>query len=369
MLSVESCHHRFFRLRQSVCFPLLFLFVLPASTNYQLRDYGFGSGGGDDYQSTNYVGLIVTAETTNGQAVGTTYRSGHGLIFTNQAEVPAAPTLTNPNTDYQKLKLTLAASADPTDTTYALAISSDDFVTTSYIQNDAYPDATLGPEDFQTYAAWGGASGFFILGLLPETTYQVKAKARQGDFTETEFGPASAGQATSQRTVSFSIGGVASGTAVAGVTTDVTTTSTAIPFGDLTFDARLEAAQTITVTTNAAGGYTVRVRRESDLANSANIVFPTVSGTNTAPAVWPGSVVTGAYGYHTNDATLGTGTTTRFASNDTFAQFETSAQEVASAAAPVTNEQTSVVVAIQVGRGQPPGAYLQTITYTMYGVF
>lgn len=355
--------------RRLATIPMAILLVLPASTNYQLRDYGFGSGGGDDGQSANYAALQMTGEPGNYQLVSSSYKSGNGLVFANQANGPAAPTLVS-NDDYNRLKLTLIPGSDAADTQYAIAISADAFAsTTNYVQSDDYVGAALGDEDWRTYAQRGGASGFFILGLEPNTTYTVKIRARQGDFTETGWGPTAAA-ATTDVSISFSIAGVASGTSVAGVTTDVTSTATSVPFGELVRNSRKEAAQTITVSTNANNGYTASVRQMGDLVEGRNIVFPTVSGTNTSPSAWPTSTVfTGAYGYHTSDGSLGTGTTTRFSANDTFAQFASTAQEIAYSASQVTNEATSIVYAIEVGKAQPGGDYSHTITYTVYGRF
>lgn len=57
--------------------------------------------------------------------------------------------------------------------------------------------------------------------------------------------------------ISFSIAGVAASTSTCGITTDVTTTAAAVPFGDVSLSAFNEAAQTLTVTTNAVNGYSV----------------------------------------------------------------------------------------------------------------
>ncbi len=123
---------------------------------------------------------------------GATYDLGPGLQFTNQANVPPAPTFTNPANYYNKLKLVLDAGGNPTDTVFAITISTDSFVSDNrYVQSDNTVGATLGLEDYQTYSVWGGASGFNIIGLAANTTYQVKVKAWQGKFTETGYGPAS----------------------------------------------------------------------------------------------------------------------------------------------------------------------------------
>lgn len=57
--------------------------------------------------------------------------------------------------------------------------------------------------------------------------------------------------------ISFSIAGVSSSTSTCGITTDVTTTAAAVPFGEVSLAAFNEAAQTLTVTTNAVNGYSV----------------------------------------------------------------------------------------------------------------
>jgi hypothetical protein len=104
--------------------------------------------------------------------------------------VPPAPTLTNPANYYDKLHLTLDTGGNPSDTLFAIAISADDFATTEYVKADSAIGSTLAFSDYQTYTAWGGGSGFDILGLDPGTTYKVKVKAMQGDFTESGYGPA-----------------------------------------------------------------------------------------------------------------------------------------------------------------------------------
>jgi hypothetical protein len=65
--------------------------------------------------------------------------------------------------------------------------------------------------------------------------------------------------------ISFSIAGVASSTSTCGITTDVTTTAAAVPFGEVSIAAFNEAAQTLTVTTNAVNGYSVTTIQNDQL--------------------------------------------------------------------------------------------------------
>ena len=186
------------------CLVGFFLFAFPASTNYQLRGYGIGSGGEDNMTSSNYAADALMGETSDDTLTGTNYNLGSGLSFEIMANVPAAPTLTNPSNYYDKLKLVLDTGNNPTDTTFAIAISTDDFVTTNYVQSDNTIGAVLGSEDYQTYTAWGGASGCNIIGLTPSTTYKVKVKAYQGKFSESGFSSTSTAATVSPQ-LSFDI--------------------------------------------------------------------------------------------------------------------------------------------------------------------
>lgn len=330
----------------------LFLFVLPASPNYKLFDYGFGSGGSANQTSSNY-GLY-----------GISGQVGSINLTTN---VPDAPTLSNPSSFYNKLNIIIDTAGNPADTKYAVAISDDDFVTTKYVKSDYFLGTTLVFADYLTYSQWGSASGTTIYGLKTSTIYKVKAKAIQGKYSESDWGPVSTGVATVSTSISFSVGGVASGTTVADAITDVTTSPVGVSFGELSFDTPVEAAQALVSTTNANSGYTILVSQVDNLKNELDITFPSITGTNSAPIVWPSNI--GAYGYHTTDSILGTGTVGRFSNSNTFAQFTTTPLEVAYSATPVTNETTYVLYSIQAGRNTPSGNYSQTVTYTMYGIF
>lgn len=190
----------FFFLRRWFSFRagMLIFLALPASTNYQLKDFGYGGGGVANGTSSNYAIEGIAGEQNAGMLDGTTYDLGPGLQFTNQANVPPAPTLTNPNNYYNKLKIVLDTGGNPSDTVFAIAISTDSFVAdTRYVQSDNTVATTLGNEDYQTYAGWGSASGTLIIGLVSGTTYQVKVRAMQGKFTETGFGPAASASTVS----------------------------------------------------------------------------------------------------------------------------------------------------------------------------
>lgn len=165
-------------------FFFVFLLALPTSTNYEMHDYGFGGGGTSVGNSTNYSTKAILGEVSGPEDVGSTYNLLSGLEFIQQANVPAAPTFTNPSNYYNKLKFTLDTGNNPTDTTFAIAISTDNFTTTNFIQSDNTIGATA---IYQTYSAWGGASGANVIGLTPNTTYKIKVKAVQTKYNESAY--------------------------------------------------------------------------------------------------------------------------------------------------------------------------------------
>lgn len=189
----------------SAVVPILSLFAAaPSGTTYTLQSYGVGSGGVANASSTTYSMNGITGELSGTQLDGSSYSAQPGLLPTQQANVPPAPTLTNPSNYYNKLHLAVATGGNPSDTKFAIAISKDNFATTQYIQNDDTVSTALGSEDYQTYSLWGSSSGFDVVGLQPNTTYKVKVTAMQGAFSQSAYGPTAAA-ATLNPTLTFDI--------------------------------------------------------------------------------------------------------------------------------------------------------------------
>ncbi len=185
----------------SVYFDIVFA-SFPSSSNYSIRDYTFGGGGTANSSSTNYKINGTLGQVEQGGLSSTNYQANGGIIYVQQAYVPPAPTFTNPSNWYNKLNLVLNNANNPSDSQFLIAISPDGFVsTTKYVQADNTINTT---PVWQTYSAWGGGSGITIIGLTPATTYTVKVAARQGNFTQTGFGP-TASVATSNVQFSFSL--------------------------------------------------------------------------------------------------------------------------------------------------------------------
>lgn len=123
--------------------------------------------------------------------------------------------------------------------------------------------------------------------------------------------------ATVDATISFSIAGVASGQTRCGVSTGVTTTAAAVPFGSLSLSSFGNAAQSLDVSTNAVNGYSVTAIENDQLGlagatcvgdNTGTSCIQDATGnggamTHTSPAEWTNTSAKGfAYSLQNGDA-------------------------------------------------------------------
>ncbi len=187
----------------------LFFASLPATTNYELNSYGFGSGGTANSTTSTYGLEGISGELSGQTATTTNYQAQPGYIETQQANVPLV-TLSNPSSYYDKLHFVIDQQNNPSDALYALQVcigadwSGSPLTcggTTMYVKNDNTLGSTLNVTDYQTYSTWV-ASGGNIIGLMPSTTYYIRAKATQGKYTESAYGPSS-NAATVGQSISF----------------------------------------------------------------------------------------------------------------------------------------------------------------------
>lgn len=169
---------------------LMFAFLaFPVSSNYKLGDFGFGSGGAQ-VGSSNYSMMMQMGQAAvNNESIGPSYGLNAGLFFEHQANLPSLAAFDNPSNFYNKLHFAIDTAGNTSDTVYALAISKDDFATTLYVKNDNTVGTTLAITDYQTYTAWGGAAGEYVIGLESNTTYKMKVTAMKGKFSESGWGP------------------------------------------------------------------------------------------------------------------------------------------------------------------------------------
>ncbi len=330
-----------------------------------MHDFAFGSGGVGDTDSTSYSINALTGETSavGVKLDGTTYSLGPGLQFIRQAAVPAAPTLANSSSYYNKLLLQVATGGNPTDTLYAVAISPDSWVTTYYVQNDNTVGAALGIEDYQTYANWGSGTGEFIVGLQTNTTYAVKVKAMHGKHSESEYGSA-ATAATSQVSLSYDIDIASSDTETAPPYT--------IAFGNLTPGSVTTATNLIwlDLASNAEAGAFAYVRGTNNglLSINRSYTIPTVSADLTSQSE--------GYGIRVNTTAQSSGgpltaVAPFVGAGDNVGSLSTTSQTIInSASTPIVGGRASILVKSKISATTPAASdYTDTIVAVASATF
>jgi hypothetical protein len=251
------------------CASIFLLLALPASGNYELHDFGLGAGGVGVAESGAYSMHALSGEISGERGSGAAYSLGPGIQFTRQSNVPAAPTFSNTENHYNRLPFILNTGGNPSDAVFAIAISTDNFLTTNFVQ----ADGTIGPtEIFQSYADWGGSAGEFVVGLTNNTTYTIKIKAMHTRATETEYS-ATASATTATPSLAFDIDIAASNSE--------TGPPYAVSFGNLAVASVNTAPDKIwlDLTTNAVGGGFIYGYTQGAGLSSANAAYTIVSAT------------------------------------------------------------------------------------------
>ncbi len=176
--------------------------------------------------------------------------------------------------------------------------------------------------------------------------------------------------ATVAQNAELTVSAVNVGQSINAATTTVTTTATTVPLGTLSTATNTVAAHTLTMTTNAGGGYTVTAQYDHKLYRTSSTTqdIDDHTGTNASPAVFSGAG-TEAFGYTTEDFSLGTGTANRF-SGGKWAKFETTAYEVAYHSGPVNATTTKIGYQAGISGLTAAGTdYTCIVTYTMSASF
>lgn len=192
--------------------------------------------------------------------------------------------------------------------------------------------------------------------------------------------------ATVDPTINFSITGVASGATRCGVTTDVTTTVLAVPFGTMALNTFKNLAHQLTVSTNASGGYVVTAQ-ENDQLGKDGATTPFIpdslgnGGTMSEStfAEWTTSTING-FGFSIQNVDAATVpfeyTTATGACTGTFCarQFADivgaeTPQTIMSSTTVANAEDVYVCYRLGVGATQASGDYENQITYTATGTF
>lgn len=334
------------------------VYATPSSDNFQLRDYSFGGGGLEDGSSENFSLFGIVGDVSQGGSTSETFQLRGGIVWTILPGVPPAPTVANSAQWYDRLTIILNPDTNPADATYAIMItetSDTNWTSARYVQSDFTRGTILGLEDFLTYSGWGGAGGFVLTGLEANQTYKIRAKARQGEFTETAWGP-EAIQQTYTPTLSF-------GVDADGVIFDQ------LSSGNNYTDATKSSI--VTTTTNAYNGYIVYAYATQPLTANANTI-PHYASPNSAPTAWTGT----GFGYSSNDTDLVGGTPDRFTDGGPrYAGFTNTypGDPVASTDGPilslVEDEEFTIAYRVQATDTTPAGSYKTTIVYIIVPTF
>jgi hypothetical protein len=267
---------------------LLLFAALPATSNYALKSYGFGSGSTANSSTSTYAinGGV-------GQSSGITSSTANdavqpGQAPTQQANVPLITVDNGSANYYNKLHFVINTQNNPSDTTYLVSVSTDNFVSSVlYVQPDGTLSGTLTTTDYQTYATFGSASGSYFIGLNPSTTYYVKVKAQQGKFSDSAYSPVVT-QATASQSITFAL-----------------TTSTqsvgpySIALGTLTPGTIATSSATINTSfsTNGANGGSVYIKSQN-----GGLLTPTYGKTIASTSV---DLNTASDGYGAQNTTIG----------------------------------------------------------------
>jgi len=198
--------------------------------------------------------------------------------------------------------------------------------------------------------------------------------------------------ATIQETLTVTVAGISSSTSVCGQTTDVTTTATSVPWGTIAnFGSHMEAAQSVTVSTNAVSGYTVKIAENDQMGRNGitctganageanNCIQDTTCGatacSETTSQDWTS---TSYYGMGYSLANV-SGTDAAFTYNESgrtfsakqFADLEASEtqQTIMSKSSPAASSQVYVCYRLNISATQPAGYYFNRIAYTATATF
>ena len=164
--------------------------------------------------------------------------------------------------------------------------------------------------------------------------------------------------------MTFTVAGLAALTSTAGIVTDTTTTATAIGFGSIPLATDREAAQRISINTNATEGYQVLKYASQQLLNSYGEAVSAISSSNAVPNGWVtacSASASGCFGYHSTDATL-SGGSGRFGPTDSYAALDTTPREIMYSSIPA-NDTQDMVYKIKVTGTQSAGDYTTNIVY------
>jgi hypothetical protein len=233
--------------------------------------------------------------------------------------------------------------------------------------------------------ATGGSSNNQIVNPAAEGSYEIgfTVGASDSGWTRVVILDDVLVTAAVDTVFTFTVAGVAGGSSVNGTTTTGSTGSTSIPFGSLSAGVATTTAQDLTVSTNAANGYSVTVQIDQPLQSSTGADidgFSNGSYTNT-PVAWAVPTATlgaentyGHWAFTSDDSDTTRSAGDEFGANE-WASASTSPRVVMSHTGPANGATTGVGTTrvgykVQISSLQEAGDdYSTTLTYVATPVF
>ncbi len=172
------------------------------------------------------------------------------------------------------------------------------------------------------------------------------------------------------------VSGINKGSVVAENTMSATTTSTTLPFGNLSLDKSVFLGHLLNIKTNAMDGYTVGMYASDNLRNIDGNIIPSINASNSSPNTWENVCLVlgqGCVGYHTTDSALNPiGNPGRFSATNTWAGVSTTTpDEVAYSDLPTNNlgDNVNIIYRVTARTGTAPGDYSTDIVYVVTPVY
>lgn len=339
--------------------------------------------------------ILVPADPTNAAATDG-IPDGGGFDFGT-----SAPTVTCPGdiANYDFVAGTATASAVTIGATdyhsYECRYSGSGAIGTVFdgTSNGAFTiTSVINPAPKQTGHTVGYADTYNVVVRQLDTAYDV------ADATTVSIGVVEAVRVTASVApqITFRILGVDSSTSVCGITTDVTTTASLVPLGSLNISSFTDAAQGLSVSTNAPNGYAVTAIENDQLGRNGGVCTGDNTGANCIPDSvgdsstmshttineWSSSNVKG-FGYSLHEVNT-TGAVPAFQYNtnsgacdgtgDCFKQFadaenSQAAQTIFNSSTVADNDNLYVCYRAVISATQSAGDYTNYLTYTATATF
>ncbi len=258
----------------------------------------------------------------------------------------------------------------------------------SFQSNPIIVTSLINPAPKSTHAV-GTSDGYSVIVQNLDYTYNLvdQTSLQVGVIEQVRV------SATVAPQITFKIAGIPSGALgsnACGTTTDVTTTPTTVPFGQVSITSFMHAAQSLEVSTNAIGGYVVTAQQNYPLTmigTAATIADATGNGANitySSKGRWDSTTYKGfGYGLKYIGKVSGTGSAA-FQYTDTdanctggtfcakhFADLSNSepVQTIFSSSGVADSENVDVCYKIVISNTQAAGDYENDITYTATSTF